>query len=238
MRANIKENINHLDEMMKKAIGTSAQDEKDPEEGGPGGKGFGKEDKTEGQRKREMLDKYGHLLKKGEVKSDSKDQYHYNEAIFEEMDRLKQSEKEAREEVLTLQKYMTQTRMLQRLKEAVQKQKHDFKIDNLKQQLTSNSVLWEQLAESEKREKILKQELERSQYEIATQEKIIERLKDDIKQETREKQKLIQYKNTKAKRLDELEGKAREFEVLENVDLTKLLSMLERKEQRIQALES
>jgi len=28
MRANIKENINHLDEMMKKAIGTSAQDEK------------------------------------------------------------------------------------------------------------------------------------------------------------------------------------------------------------------
>ena len=59
-----------------------------------------------------MLEKYGHLLKKGEVKTDSKDQYHYNEAIFEEMDRLKQSEKEAREEVLTLQKYMTQTRML------------------------------------------------------------------------------------------------------------------------------
>jgi len=49
-----------------------------------------------------MLDKYGHLLKKGENKTDSKDQYHYNEAIFEEMDRLKQSEKEAREEVLTL----------------------------------------------------------------------------------------------------------------------------------------
>ncbi len=52
-------------------------------------------------------------------------------------------------------------------------------------------TLWEQLAESEKREKILKQELEVSQHEIAMQEKIIDRLKEDIKQESREKQKLL-----------------------------------------------
>ena len=98
-------------------------------------------------------------------------------------------------------------------------------------------MLWEQLAEAEKREKILKQELERAQYEIATQEKIIERLKDDVKAESREKQKLIQYKSNKSKRLDELENKAREFEVLENVDLHKLLGMMERKERRIETLE-
>ena len=49
--------------------------------------------------------------------------------------------------------------MLQKLKEAVKKQQFDYKIDNLKQQLSSNAVLWEQLAEAEKREKILKQEL-------------------------------------------------------------------------------
>jgi len=58
-----------------------------------------------------------------------------------------------------------------------------------------------------------------------------------VKTEAREKQKLIQYKSNKSKRLDELEQKAREFEVLENVDLNKLLTMMERKEQRIQALE-
>jgi len=96
--------------------------------------------------------------------------------------------------------------------------------------------LWEQLAESEKREKILKQEIERAQQEIATQEKIIERLKDDIKKEGREKQKLQQYKNTKAKRLDELETKAREFEVLSSVNLSKILSLLENKERRINSL--
>lgn len=44
-------------------------------------------------------------------------------------------------------------------KQVLMKQKYDFKIDNLKQQLTSNSALWEQLAEAEKREKILRQEL-------------------------------------------------------------------------------
>ncbi len=47
-----------------------------------------------------------------------------------------------------------------------------------------------------------------------------------------------QYKSTKVKRLDELEAKAKEFEVLENVDLTKLLSLIERKETRIRSLES
>ena len=51
---------------------------------------------------------------------------------------------------------------MQNLKELMNQQKYDFQIDNLKQQLTSNSTLWEQLAEAEKREKILKQELENS----------------------------------------------------------------------------
>jgi hypothetical protein len=58
------------------------------------------------------------------------------------------------------------------LKWALFKQQQDFKIDNLKQQLSSNATLWEQLAESEKREAILKQELEQSQLEIATYSKM------------------------------------------------------------------
>ena len=149
-------------------------------------------------RRKELLEKYSHLLKKGITTQQSDSDPFGNkgnddnyEVIFEEMERLKESETEARNEVLELQKFIKQSRVLQRLKESVQKQKHDYQVDNLKQQNSSNSILWEQLAEAEKREKILKQELERSQYEIATQEKMIERLKDDVNAESREKQKLI-----------------------------------------------
>ena len=48
---------------------------------------------------------------------------------------------------------------------------------------------------------------------------------------------MIQYQSKNSQRLDELETKAREFEVLENVDLQKLLQMMERKEKRIKELE-
>ena len=48
---------------------------------------------------------------------------------------------------------------------------------------------------------------------------------------------MIQYQSKNSQRLDELENKAREFEVLENVDLQKLLQMMERKEKRIKELE-
>jgi len=82
--------------------------------------------------------------------------------IFEELEYLRGSEKEAREEILMLQTYIRKQRMMQNLKWVLEKQKHEFKVDNLKMQLTSNSTLWEQLAEAEKREKILKQELENS----------------------------------------------------------------------------
>jgi hypothetical protein len=45
---------------------------------------------------------------------------------------------------------------MNKFKEVLTAERHQYKIDNLKQQLTSNTTLWEQLAEGEKREKILK----------------------------------------------------------------------------------
>ena len=75
------------------------------------------------------------------------------------MERLKEGEREARAEVVALQDFIRKSRTLQRLREAVKTQQMEYKVDNLKQQLSSNAVLWEQLAEAEKREKILKQEL-------------------------------------------------------------------------------
>ena len=47
----------------------------------------------------------------------------------------------------------------------------------------------------------------------------------------------MQYKITKSKRLEELESKAREFEVLSSVNLDKILSLLESKEKKINDLQ-
>ena len=84
-------------------------------------------------------------------------------------------------------------------------------------------MLWEQLAEAEKREKILKQELMKVQNENAAQDKVLERLRDEMKLEQIEKHKLIQFKTTKVKRLNHLEGMARQMELLQSVDLDKVI---------------
>ena len=47
----------------------------------------------------------------------------------------------------------------------------------------------------------------------------------------------MQYKITKSKRLEELESKAREFEVLSSVNLDRILSLLESKEKKINDLQ-
>ena len=77
-------------------------------------------------RRKELLEKYSHLLKKGSASAEIIDPFRIGsehednyEVIFEEMERLKESECEARNEVLTLQKFIKQSRMLQKLREAV-----------------------------------------------------------------------------------------------------------------------
>ena len=82
-------------------------------------------------RRKELMEKYSHLLKKGgkavstdlvidPFKGTAENDDNY-EVIFEEMERLKVSESESREEVLKLENFIRQSRMLQKLKEAVQK---------------------------------------------------------------------------------------------------------------------
>lgn len=63
-------------------------------------------------RRKELMDKYSHLLKKGNNVNEIRDPFKKvenddsYEVIFEEMERLKESETEARNEVLSLQKYI------------------------------------------------------------------------------------------------------------------------------------
>lgn len=123
--------------------------------------------------------------------------------------------------------------MLQKLREAVQKQKHDYQMDNMKQQLSSNAVLWEQLAEAEKREKILKQELMKVQNEVAAQDKILDRLRDEMKLEQIEKHKLIQFKSQKVKRLNHLEGMARQMELMQSINMEKVIQTMTEKDKKL-----
>lgn len=75
------------------------------------------------------MDKYSHLLKKGkaalgELADPFGAQTELEEnfvLIFEELERLKESEGEARAEVLKLERYLCQSRMLQKLRESVMK---------------------------------------------------------------------------------------------------------------------
>ena len=76
------------------------------------------------------------------------------------------------------------------MKESLFKEKYEKKIENMKKQLTSNACLWEQLAEAEKREKILKQELLYAQQSIASSDKVIAKLKEDVKRIEHERYKL------------------------------------------------
>jgi len=88
--------------------------------------------------------------------------------------------------------------------------------------------LWEQLSEGENREKVLKLEIEKAHNKVASQDQVIEKLKDEMKKIQRDNLKLLQYKTSKSKRIDDLEVKAREFEVLQGLDIHKLLGLLEK----------
>lgn len=74
----------------------------------------------------------------------------------------------AREELLQLHRALRNQKNFMRMKEIMLKEKHEREIFNLKQQLTSNQCLWEQQAESEKRESIMRQELFFTQQSLLT----------------------------------------------------------------------
>jgi hypothetical protein len=75
--------------------------------------------------------------------------------------------------------------------------------------------------------------MQQSLQDLATKERLVERLKDTLTLERREIKKLQDYKENKAKRLDLLEKQAREFEVMSNVNLSKVVGMLESHDKKI-----
>ena len=142
----------------------------------------------------------------------------------------------AREELLQLHRALRNQKNFMRMKEIMMKEKHERELYNLKQQLTSNQCLWEQLAESEKREAIMRQELFFTQQSLATCEKIISKMQSQLEVLQNQRLRLQQYKNNKSKRLDELESKVRQMEILENIDLNKLLDELRLRDRKLSQL--
>ena len=110
MKLNVKNNINYIDEEMKKHV--QQWKEKDS----------GVEGTAKAQKIPSLTDKYAHLVKS---KKASDETYggsaEDNELIFAEMERLKESENEARNEVLRLQVFIRNLRSMHALKSTIQK---------------------------------------------------------------------------------------------------------------------
>lgn len=69
------------------------------------------------------------------------------------------SEQQAREELVHLHDRYRQLFIFNKMKEVTLKQNFQNQIQELNAKLSSNSMLWEQMAEAEKREHVLRQEL-------------------------------------------------------------------------------
>jgi len=76
------------------------------------------------------------------------------------------------------------------LRHQTQKLKATDELLTLKRKLTSNEALWQQLEESDKRSKILQQELTFTQKSLSQCEKIIEKLKEELKMSEQERMRL------------------------------------------------
>ena len=83
--------------------------------------------------------------------------------------------------------------------------------------------MWEQLAESEKRERVLKQELESQQNQIQTQMRVIDRFKDEMKQVTISNKKLKDSNIDNEKKLKHLQSRMKDIDLYEEVNIPKMI---------------
>ncbi len=122
------------------------------------------------------------------------------------------------------------------MKAVLAAESHEKELANQRAQLTSNAALWDQLAEAEKREQITKQELNLTKLSLASYEKLIEKLQGQLESLNSQKARLQQYKTSESKRTAELVNKMKDLEILENIDLNRILTELKSRDKKIEAL--
>ena len=67
-------------------------------------------------------------------------------------------------------------------------------------------------------------------------EKLIERLYVQLEQLNNEKVRLLRYKSTNQKKINELGDKMKDLEILENIDLDKILTEMRLRDKKIERL--
>jgi len=139
--------------------------------------------------------------------------------------------------ILSLERYIMQNKVFSMMKKVIAEEKHQREIKELELKLTLNASLWEQLCESQKREQITRQELELTQRNLTHYEKLIERLYVQLEQLNNEKIRLQRYKSSKQKKISELENKMKDLEILENIDLDKILTEMRLRDRKIERLQ-
>ena len=107
-----------------------------------------------------------------------------------------------------------------------QKEKFEQQVQELKDRLSSNQYLLEQLSELQRREALLKQELAYTQQALAASEKLADKMQSQIEEMNNQRLRLQQYKTSKGQRLVELETKVKQFQKVEQLDQGKLLAQV------------
>lgn len=123
------------------------------------------------------------------------------------------------------------------MKTVVARERHERELAELKLKLTQNQGLWDSLAESEKREQITAQELALTKQNLTHYERLIEKLYTQLEHINNQKTRLEQFKKSKSKRIDELEGKMKDLEILDNIDLSKILEEIRTRDNKIHRLD-
>lgn len=157
--------------------------------------------------------------------------------------RLKNEEEEDQDkkhepDIVKMQELIRKMRTVNQWNRLQLKQKYEKQVAELREQLTSNQFLWEQLGESQRREALLKQELSFTQQSLSAAEKLADKLQTQIEDMNNQRLRLQQYKASKGRRLAELEGKVKEYRKLDHVDNTRLLSQLYQQSKRLVTLKS
>jgi len=80
--------------------------------------------------------------------------------------------------------------------------------------------------------------LELYKQNLTHYEKLIERLYNHVEVLTNQKEYLKRFKISTSKRLEELESKTKDGEILENIDLQKVLAEMRRRDKKIEGLQA
>jgi hypothetical protein len=101
-------------------------------------------------------------------------------------------------------------------------QKFQKFINELKEQLTSNQYLIDQLNESKGREEILKQELRFTQNSLLSVEKLENKLKQQIREMKFQEESLQTFKHQNYKKIQKMQKRVAKFKDFSNIDKTKI----------------